>query len=160
MARKDLSMTDEELLAFLSDGAKTLQVASNDRDGYPHIVPMWFVVEDGKVVFRSFSKSQKIVNLRRDPRVSVLAEAGMAYEELRGALIKGEAKLVEDADYCLDLYVGLANRYSFFPGVEPGATPEDQVREYFASYAPKQTAVIVEPVEVVSWDYRKLSGGY
>lgn len=160
MARKDLSMTDEELLAFLSDGAKTLQVASNDRDGYPHIVPMWFLVEDGKVVFRSFSKSQKIVNLRRDPRVSVLAEEGMAYEELRGAMIKGEAKLVEDADYCLDLYVGLANRYSFFPGVEPGGTPEDQVREYFASYAEKQTAVIVEPVEVVSWDYRKLSGGY
>ena len=153
-------MTEEELLTFLSEGQKTLQVASNDRDGYPHLIPMWFLVEEGKVVFRSFTKSQKIVNLSRDPRVSVLAEEGTAYEELRGAMIKGQAKLVEDTEYCLDLYVGLANRYSFFPGVEPGATPEAEVREYFASFAAKQTAVIVEPVEVVSWDYRKLSGGY
>lgn len=160
MARKDVSMTDEELLAFLSAGQRTLQVASNDHDGHPHLVPMWFLVEDGKVVFRSFTKSQKIVNLRRDPRVSVLVEEGHAYEELRGAMIKGQAKLVEDAGYCLDLYVGLANRYSFFPGVAPGATPEAEVRAYFASFAAKQTAVIVEPVEVVSWDYRKLSGGY
>ena len=153
-------MTEEELLTFLSEGQKTLQVASNDRDGYPHLIPMWFLVEEGKVVFRSFTKSQKIVNLSRDPRVSVLAEEGTAYEELRGAMIKGQAKLVEDTEYCLDLYVGLANRYSFFPGVEPGATPEAEVREYFASFAAKQTAVIVDPVEVVSWDYRKLSGGY
>lgn len=160
MARKDLSMTEDELLAFLREGQKTLQVASNDHDGYPHIVPMWFLIADGKVVFRSFTKSQKIVNLRRDPHVAVLAEEGMAYEELRGAMIKGQAKLIEDTDYCLDLYVGLANRYSFFAGVAPGATPEAEVREYFASYAPKQTAVVVEPVEIVSWDYRKLSGAY
>lgn len=160
MARKDLSMTEDELLTFLSEGIKTLQVASNDHDGFPHLVPMWFLVEDGKVVFRSFSKSQKIVNLRRDPRVSILVEEGATYEELRGAAIKGEGTLVEDAGYCLDLYVGLANRYSFFPGIEPGAKPEAEVREYFADYAAKQTAVIVEPVEIVSWDYRKLSGGY
>lgn len=153
-------MTEEELLSFLGDGQKTLQVSSNDRDGYPHIVPMWFLVEDGKVVFRSFSKSQKIVNLRRDPKIAVLVEDGKDYENLRGAMIKGEAKLVDDADYCLDLYVGLANRYRYFPDVEPGATPDEEVRKYFAGFAPKQTAVIVEPVEIVSWDYRKLSGGY
>ena len=160
MARKDISMSGDELLAFLAEGQKTLQVSSNDHDGYPHIAPMWFLVEDGKVVFRSFAKSQKIVNLRRDPKLTVLVEEGKKYEELRGAMIKGEATLVDDADYCLDLYVGLSNRYSFFAGVEPGATPEEEVREYFAGFAPKQTAVIVEPVEIVSWDYRKLSGGY
>jgi nitroimidazol reductase NimA-like FMN-containing flavoprotein (pyridoxamine 5'-phosphate oxidase superfamily) len=160
MARKDLSMTESELLAFLAEGQKKLQVASNDPDGYPHLVPMWFIVEDSRVVFRSFSKSQKILNLKRDPKVTVLVEEGTDYAELRGAMIKGKATLVEDADYCLDLYVGLANRYSFFPGVEPGATPEAEVREYFSGHAAKQTAVIVEPVEVVSWDYRKLGGGY
>ena len=160
MARKDISMTDEELLVFLGDGQKTLQVSSNDHDGFPHIVPMWFLVEEPKVVFRSFSKSQKIVNLRRDPKIAVLGEEGKSYEELQGAMIKGEATLIDDADYCLDLYVGLADRYSFFSGVEPGATPEQEVREYFAGFAPKQTAVIVEPMEIVSWDYRKLSGGY
>ena len=153
-------MTDGELLSFLADGQKTLQVSSNDHDGYPHIIPMWFLVEDGKVVFRSFSKSQKIVNLRRDPKIAVLVEEGTEYENLQGVMIKGDAKLVDDADYCLDLYVGLANRYRYFSGVEPGATPEKEVREYFAGHAAKQTAVIVEPVETVSWDHRKLTGGY
>lgn len=153
-------MTEKELLAFLGEGQKTLQVSSNDHDGYPHIVPMWFLVEDGKVVFRSFSKSQKIMNLRRDPRIAVLVEEGNEYENLQGVMIKGQAKLVDDADYCLDVYVGLANRYRYFPDVEPGATPEEEVREYFANYAARQTAVIVEPIETVSWDHRKLSGGY
>ena len=153
-------MTEKELLAFLGEGQKTLQVSSNDHDGYPHIVPMWFLVEEGKVVFRSFSKSQKIVNLRRDPRIAVLVEEGKSYDDLQGAMIKGEARLVDDAAYCLDLYVGLASRYPYFSGVEPGTTPESEVREYFAGFASKQTAVVVEPVETVSWDHRKLSGGY
>ncbi len=153
-------MTEEELLGFLTEGQKILQVASNDPDGHPHLVPMWFVVEDGKIVFRSFTKSQKIVNLKRDPHLTVLVEEGKAYAELQGVMIKGDARLVEDPAYCLDLYVALSGRYAFFPGAEPGATPEDQVREYFAGHAAKQTAVIVEPVEVVSWDYRKLGGGY
>ena len=160
MARKDVTMTETELVEFLGEGQKTLQVASSDPDGYPHLVPMWFVVEDGKVVFRSFSKSQKILNLRRHPKLTVLAEEGKGYSELRGAMIKGDATLVDDAAYCLDLYVALANRYAFFPGVEPGATPEEEVREFFSGHAAKNTAVVVEPVEVVSWDHRKLSGGY
>ncbi len=153
-------MTQDELLDFLTAGQKILQVASNDPDGYPHLVPMWFVLDDGKIVFRSFTKSQKIVNLERDPRVTVLVEEGRAYAELQGVMIKGDARLVEDVDYCLDLYVALSDRYAFFPGVEPGATPEDEVREFFAGHAAKQTAVIVDPTEVVSWDYRKLGGGY
>jgi nitroimidazol reductase NimA-like FMN-containing flavoprotein (pyridoxamine 5'-phosphate oxidase superfamily) len=160
MARKDITMTEGELLEFLSEGQKTLQVASSDPDGYSHLVPMWFVVEDGKVVFRSFSKSQKILNLRRNPKLTVLAEEGKGYSELRGAMIKGDATLIDDAAYCLDLYVTLAGRYPFFAGAEPGTTPEDEVREFFSGHAAKNTAVVVEPIEVVSWDHRKLSGGY
>ena len=153
-------MTEEERLAFLSDGQKKLQVASNDPDGHPHLVPMWFLIRDGKVVFRSFSKSQKIVNLKRDPSLTVLVEEGRRYEELQGVMIKGSATLIEDADYCLDLYVGLAKRYAFFEGMEPGEMPDDEIRTFFAGHAAKQTAVIVDPVETVSWDYRKIGGGY
>lgn len=160
MARKDITMSEEKLLQFLEEEQKILQVASNDPDGHPHLVPMWFVVDDGKIVFRSFSKSQKILNLQRDPKITVLVEEGKDYSELQGAMIKGNAKLVNDADYCLDLYVALADRYAFFAGVDPGATPEDEVRDYFSGRAAKQTAVIVEPVEIASWDYRKLGGGY
>ena len=89
MARKDISMTPEEVVEFLSTGRKTLQVATIGKEGVPHVAPMWFVVDDGKVVFRSFTKSQKIVNLQRDQRLTVLVETGDTYETLRGVMITG-----------------------------------------------------------------------
>lgn len=153
-------MTTEEATTFLGDGAKVLQVASMGGDGYPHLAPMWFVVEEGKVVFRSFSKSQKIVNLRREPRLSVLAEEGKAYEELKGVMIKGMATLVDDPAYTLEIYVALARRYPFFPGSPAGSVDDDAVRAAFEGYAAKNTAVIVEPQRVISWDHTKLGGGY
>jgi nitroimidazol reductase NimA-like FMN-containing flavoprotein (pyridoxamine 5'-phosphate oxidase superfamily) len=160
MARKDISMTERETADFLGAGAKVLQVASLGRDGFPHLAPMWFIVRQGDVIFRSFSKSQKIVNLRRDPRLTVLVEEGSAYEELKGVMIKGRARLVDDPAFILEVYVELARRYPLVPGVFPGDTPDDAVRMAFERFAAKNTAVIVEPAEVVSWDHTKLGGGY
>ena len=79
-------MTPDEVIDFLSSGRKTLQVATIGKDGVPHVAPMWFVVDDGKVVFRSFTKSQKMVNLQRDQRLTVLVETGDTYETLRGVM--------------------------------------------------------------------------
>jgi nitroimidazol reductase NimA-like FMN-containing flavoprotein (pyridoxamine 5'-phosphate oxidase superfamily) len=77
MVRKDISFTPEELDAFLAE-EMTLIVTTIGKDGHPHTAPMWFFMEDGKIVFRSFTKSQKIVNLQRDPRITVLVERGIA----------------------------------------------------------------------------------
>ena len=111
MARKDISMTAEEMVEFLSSGAKILQVATVGKDGAPHLAPMWFVLDDGKIVFRSFTKSQKIVNLQRNPNLTVLVETGDDYSQLRGVMIKAKAKLVDDPDYVLSVYGGLAAKY-------------------------------------------------
>lgn len=160
MARKDISMTDAEIQAFLASGAKVLIVTSNGADGYPHVAPMWFVLDDGRIVFRSFAKSQKIVNLRRDPKLTVLVETGDSYATLQGVMVKGRAELIDDPEYTLDLYVALAERYPFFPGVGAGATPESDVRAAFERHAAKNTAVVVHPDRVISWDHTKLGGGY
>jgi len=117
MARKDISMTSEEVTAFLDETA-IVEVATIGRDGWPHLAPMWFVMEDDKIVFRSFTRSQKIVNLQRDPRLTVLAETGDAYEELRGVMIKAEATLIEDPAYVLAIYGRLAAKYPMV-GPEP-----------------------------------------
>ncbi len=159
MARKDISMTPEEVQSFLSEGAKVLQVSTIGRDGFPHLAPMWFVMEHGRIVFRSFSKSQKIVNLRRDPRLTVLAESGDSYAELRGVMIKGEATLVDDPEYVLQIYGELAARYPMV-GDEPVALGRDALEAAFGRFAAKNTAVIVEPEHVVSWDHTKLAGAY
>ena len=159
MARKDISMSEAEVAEFLSEGAKVLQVATIGADGFPHLAPMWFVVEHGRIVFRSFSKSQKIVNLRRDPRLTVLAETGDAYTDLRGVMIKGEGTLVDDPAYVLQIYGELAARYPMVGG-EPMTLDRDALAAAFGRYADKNTAVIVEPEKVVSWDHTKLGGSY
>ncbi|MEA2058491.1 MAG: PPOX class F420-dependent oxidoreductase [Actinomycetota bacterium] len=158
MARKDITMSDAEILEFLEE-ARVLQVATIGRDGTPHLAPMWFVVEDGKIVFRSFTKSQKILNLRRDPRLTVLVESGDAYEELRGVMIKGEAGLITDPDQVLATYGRLAAKYAMV-GPEPVNLDPEALEAAFGKFAPKNTAVVVEPIKVTSWDHRKLGGAY
>ena len=149
MARKDISMTAAEVTAFLNE-TSILQVATIGKDGSPHLAPMWFVMEGDTVVFRSFTRSQKIVNLQRDPRLTVLAEDGDAYAELRG---------VGDPDYVLALYGRLAAKYALV-GDAPTELSEEELEAAFGRAATKNTAVIVKPVKVASWDHRKIGGGY
>ncbi len=158
MARKDITMTPEELRSFLEEG-RTLLVASLHRDGRPHLVPMWYVMEDGKVVYRSFTRSQKIVNLRRDPRLSVLVERGESYAELQGVMIEGRARLIDDPAYVLALYGKMAAKYAMV-GPEPRVLSPEELESAFGRYAPKNTAVVVEPVRVTTWDHTKLGGAY
>jgi len=151
-------MTDGEIQEFLGNG-HTLQVATIGRHGVPHVAPLWYVVEDGKVVFRSFTKSQKIVNLMRDPRLSVLVETGLAYGELCGVMIEGVGRLVTDRSYVLDIYGRLAARYAMV-GDTPRHLDGEALEAAFGRYAERNTAVIVEPVRTVTWDHRKLGGAY
>ena len=158
MARKDISMTAEEVTAFLNE-TPILQVATIGNDGAPHLAPMWFVMEGTAIVFRSFTRSQKIVNLQRDPRLTVLAEDGDAYAELRGVMIKGEGRLVDDPAYVLNLYGHLAAKYALIGDTPTELSPED-LEAAFGRAASKNTAVIVEPIKTASWDHRKIGGGY
>ena len=159
MARKDITMTDAEIVDFLSSGARVLQLATLERNGAPHQAPMWFTMDDGKIVFRSFTKSQKIVNLMRDPRLSVLVEAGDSYAELQGVMIQGTASLVTDPAYVLKIYGALAARYPMI-GDEPVEMDYDALENAFGRFAAKNTAVIVDPMRTTTWDHTKLGGAY
>ena len=158
MARKDITMTEDEVLAFLEMG-RTLQVATISSDGHPHLAPMWYVVEDGKVVFRTFTKSQKLVNLTRDPRITVLVESGEQYAELRGVMIQGRARLVTDRDIVLRIYGKITASY-MMGGGDPEELSGEALEAAYGRYADKNTAVVVEPDKVISWDHTKLGGVY
>ena len=95
--RRDIAMTAEEQTAFLA-GSKTLILSTIDGQGYPHSIAMWFSIIDGLVHMTTFRKAQKVLNIRRNPKVSLLAESGTHYSELRGLMIRGRAELVEDAE--------------------------------------------------------------
>ena len=152
-------MTNTEINSFLSEGARVLQLATLDKNGAPHQAPMWFTMNDDKIVFRSFTKSQKIVNLMRDPRLSVLVESGDTYSELRGVMIQGTAQLVTDPGYVLEIYGRLAARYPMI-GDEPVVMDDESLKNAFGRFAARNTAVIVEPATVTSWDHTKLAGSY
>lgn len=153
MSRRDqIRMTDDEVRVFL-DAGRDLQVASINPDGTPHLVTMWYTVDGGRVAFWTYAKSQKIVNLRRDPRLTVLVAMGERYEELRGVSIGGTAELVEDRDEVLRYGEAIYERYW-------GPIDDDLVREGVRTMGRKRVVVVVDPEKVVSWDHSKLGGAY
>ena len=151
--RSLIAMTQEEQDAFLREG-HTLQVASIGANGRPHMVAMWYALLDGKVAFATYEKSQKVLNLRRNPNITVMLESGEVYTELRGLVIEGTARLVE-GDVMLAAQVASTST-SRKPGELITTEPSPQTLKAVA----KRVVVIVEPVEVYSWDHRKLGGTY
>ena len=153
--RAQIRMTDDEVRQFLEQ-TKTIIICSIGRDGLPHPMPMWFgLEEDGAVVMTTFTKSQKILNLKRDPRVSLLAEAGEAYPELRGVVIHGKAEIDSEVESVFATLRKVSVRMGTVPGEDSEA-----IREGLRASARKRCLIRVEPEKVVSWDHRKLGGVY
>ena len=140
-------MSGEEVTAFLA-GQRKLHVATINPDGSPHLMPMYFVLVDGAVAFWTYTRSQKIRNLQRDPRITVMAEAGEAYFDLRGVQISGHAHLTTDPVAVLEFGERLYERQFGLLG--------EAARASVAGSAPKRTCVTVEPIRVVSWDHSRL----
>lgn len=150
--RDKIRMTEDEVRAFI-EKRKSLQVATLNRDGSPHLTTLWFAVVDGDLVFETYTKSQKILNLKRDPRISVLLEAGETYDKLQGVSISGHAELHSDPEDVHKLAFEVMKRNQ--TGVPPDAL--EQVARQLAN---KRTAVVVKAEKVVSWDHTKLGGSY
>src|SRR5580658_1661307 len=93
--REQIRMTEAEVDEFLH-GRRTMCVATNGAGGHPHVVAMWYGFLEGAPAFWTYGKSQKIVNLRRDPRISCLVEDGEDYAELRGVELQGTATVIDD----------------------------------------------------------------
>jgi PPOX class probable F420-dependent enzyme len=145
--RERIRMTDGEAAEFLAT-ERTVQVASIGPDGTPHLVPMWFAMIDGRIAFWTYAKSQKALNLRRDPRVTCLVEAGESYGELRGVSITGRAEIADDYDTVFDVGAAVYARYQ--------GDMSHASRQGVENEARKRVAIFVNPEKTVSWDHRKL----
>lgn len=149
--RSTITMTDDEVIAYL-DEQKVLNVATIGPTGHPHLVAMWYVVVDAKPTFWTFAKSQKIVNIRRDPKITGLVESGETYDQLRGVELVGTARLIEDYEAILDLGVRVATKYS--------GPPSDAAMPSIEQQARKRIGVVIDVDHAVSWDHTKLAGAY
>ena len=150
--RGQIALTQEEQDKFMEDGW-TLQVASIGPGGFPHLVAMWYVVIDGVITFTTFGKSQKVLNLKRDPKITVMLESGKAYNELKGLVIEGEAEIIEDTNETAKVMGLVGAKYNGIP--VPTETPEAALK-----VASKRVVIRVKPVDIYSWDHNKLGGRY
>jgi PPOX class probable F420-dependent enzyme len=148
--RQAVQLTGEEIGDFLA-GHMKVQVATVGPDGAPHLTTLFYVLDEGRIAFWTYGSSQKIVNLRRDPRITCLVEDGEDYFELRGVSIRGRATLVEEYD---DLRALGARVVSRMAGDADLGELGDQIVE---AQARKRVGVIVEPEHVASWDHGKLA---
>jgi PPOX class probable F420-dependent enzyme len=138
-------MSPERLAAFL-DEERTVTCATFGPRGFPHLMPLWYVVRDRDVWAWTYAKSQKVRNLERDPRATLQVEAGERYEELRGVMFEADVTIHRDLDTVLGLGMELMTRY----GQEERAA---------RTQAPKRVALQFTPTHVVSWDHRLFSVG-
>ena len=145
--RPDIRLTAEEQAAYLRANRKCA-LATLDKDGFPHVTAMNFVLRDGTFYMTSYGKAQKVVNIRRDPKVGIMVESGGAYAELKGVMVRGECEIIEDAATVTEVLAWLGE----------GRTTE---RPTGASRsAPKRVVLKITPHKTFTWDHSKLGGRY
>jgi len=148
--RDQIKMTPEEVDAFLA-GEKTVTCATNGLHGFPHLMPLWYVVRDGRLWAWTYAKSQKVRNLERDPRATLQVETGIEYAELRGVMLRCDVEIHRDVEVVTDFAMALVERY---------AGGAEGTRDAFAQQAPKRVALEFVERDRVTWDHRKLGGTY
>jgi PPOX class probable F420-dependent enzyme len=151
MSRRDeIKMSDEELRAFL-DEQMVMQCATIGPNGRPHMVPLWFVRDELELRGWTYAKSQKAKNLERDPRATLGIEDGVQYDQLRGVMFECNVKVERETERVAEYGSALVDRYA-------GGAPE--AREFFRGQAAKRVGLLFKPTKTVTWDHRKLGGGY
>jgi hypothetical protein len=153
-SRDAIRMSDDEVRELL-DQERTVICATNGRRGWPHLMPLWYVVRDSgpdgapELWAWTFAKSQKTRNLERDPRATLQVEAGEEYTELRGVMLECDVVIHREVDPIRELALELFERYT---GVDDG------VRAMIDKQAPKRVALQFVERDRATWDHRKLGG--
>ena len=152
--RKQIELSEAEVRELLA-AERVAVVSSLGPRGWPHSMPLWYVPREGEIWVWTYAKSQKVRNLERDPRATVLVETGHGYGELRGAMIEAMAEIHRDFPTVIGFAEELTLRYA--AGI---SLVEGDARAALEAQAPKRVAIRFKPVRVASWDHRKLGGRY
>ena len=145
--RAQIKMTDGEIDAFLRE-RRTMSMATIGPGGRIQLVAMWYGFVDGAVGFETKAKSQKVQNLRRDKRLTVLVEDGHTYDELRGVELSGWGEVIEDPAQLFELGVSVFERYQ--------GPYSEEMKSFVEAMLNKRVLVKLHTEKVVSWDHHKL----
>jgi general stress protein 26 len=150
--RDQITMPPDEVASFLAE-QRVLICATNGLRGWPHLMPLWYVVREGELWAWTYAKSQKVRNLERDPRATIQVEDGEEYQELRGVMIEARTVVHRELDLVSQFGADLFERYG-----GGGGGPE--FAEIIRGQAAKRVALQFVPARTATWDHRKLSGTY
>ena len=151
-------MSSEECAEFLAS-QRVVTCASIGPNGRPHLMPLWYVPEDGTLLCWTYAASQKARNLGRLPQATLQIEAGVSYDELRGVMMECDVELIRETERVQAAGVAIALRYAPFE-LAPGQEPPPELVEYVSRQALKRVALRFVPTRTVTWDHRKLAGAY
>jgi PPOX class probable F420-dependent enzyme len=146
--RAKIIMTAGEVADFLRR-SRTATVASIGPGGMPHVVAMWYGLIGEAVYIETKAKSQKAVNLRRDPRMVFMVEAGDTYDALRGVSLEGCSTILEESDG--EYWAAAISVYERYT-----APYTEDARPIVELMMNKRIVVKLVPQRVRSWDHRKL----
>jgi len=153
--RNQIRMSTQEISAYLS-AARTIILVSNGKDGYPHPMPMWFAVDENLVItMTTFEKGQKIKNIQRNSKVSLLAESGDSYEQLKGVVIYSHAEIDRDPELTASVMARVAIQRG-----DIKATDESEAMPMFMKRAAKRVTLRFVPEKIFSWDHAGLGNQY
>jgi PPOX class probable F420-dependent enzyme len=152
--RDEITLSDEEQRELL-ESERVVVVSSFGPRGWAHVMPVWYVLRDGELWIYTYAKSQKVRNLERDPRATLMVETGHEYVELRGVMIEAEAEIHRDPELVYEVAEQLTLRYA--EGLE---SVEGDAAEALRAQARKRVAVRFKPLRTATWDHRKLGGTY
>jgi PPOX class probable F420-dependent enzyme len=155
VSRRDEIKLSEEEQRELLESERVVVVSTLGPRGWPHSMPLWYVLRGGEVWTYTYAKSQKVRNLERNPRATLVVETGREYGELRGVMIEAEAEIHRDLDTVYETGRELTLRYS-----EGSAPLEGEAAEALRAQARKRVAVRFRPRRTATWDHRKLGGAY
>jgi PPOX class probable F420-dependent enzyme len=133
-----------------------INVCTLGRDGWPHVTALWYVIRGSEPWIYTYAKSQKVRNLERDDRATLLVESGHEYHELRGVMLKARAQIHRDIETVASVAEQLFQRYQG----EPDLAIDDATREALRAQAAKRVAIHFDVIETASWDHSKLGGAY
>jgi PPOX class probable F420-dependent enzyme len=150
--REQIRMTADEVAEFLARQRVVICATIGPR-GWPHLMPLWYVVRGGEIWAWTYAKSQKVRNLERDSRATLQLEEGEQYDELRGAMLEARATIHRDLEAVADVGAEIYSRYGGGEGDQGFA---DAVR----AQAQKRVALQFTAERIASWDHRKLGGLY
>ncbi|QLL05857.1 PPOX class F420-dependent oxidoreductase [Mycobacterium vicinigordonae] len=129
----------DRVVAFLSEGTRTGMLGFVASDGRPLVTPVWFVVDNGALVFTTERRTPKGRSLQRDPRVAICVDD--PHPPYSFVQVQGLATVSEDPDELLDIATRAGARYM-------GADRAEQFGRRNA--APGEVVVRVRPVKVIA----------